>query len=59
MIMEDASQQRWLTIVVYDSTQRKWLYNSIKQIVNSKGKRSGYSVDMEGNEITFSWSREW
>lgn len=59
MIMEDAGQQRWLTIVVYDSTQRKWLYNSIKQLVNSKGKRSGYSVDLEGNEITFSWSREW
>lgn len=59
MIMEDAAQQRWLTIVVYDSGQRKWLYNSLSQLVKSLGKRSGYWVHMEGNEILFSWSREW
>lgn len=59
MKMEDASQQRWLTIVVYDPTQRKWLYNNLTQLVKSKGNRSGYSVYMEGDEIELSWSREW
>lgn len=59
IISDFAAQQSWITIVVYDSGQRKWLYNNLTQLVKSKGKRSGYSVDMDGDEITFSWSKEW
>lgn len=59
MIIDVAAQQRELTIVVDDSSRRQWLYNSLSQLVKSLGKRSGYWVYMEGNEILFSWSKEW
>ena len=46
-----------VSITVYNTTQREWLYNSIRSFLKSEGRHSGYEAVLDGNSIYFSLSR--
>lgn len=59
MEVENSAKTIELNIIVYDSSERDWLYNNICSYINSKGKNSCLFVSKYGNEITFMLSCEW
>ena len=59
MEVENSAKTIELNIIVYDSSERDWLYNNISSYIKSKGKNSCLFVSKDGNEITFMLSCEW